>query len=391
MKNTCKKFGFIAIIAVIGLAALLMMGCPPDDDNGGGGGNGNGGGTGTGGGGNPPSVNVVVTFNSNGGSSVSDQTITAGTVANRPANPTKSSYTFDYWYKDAGFTIPYNFNTPVTVNITLYARWISDTEITEMTGKGMVWIAGGTFTMGSPVTEPDRYDDETQHSVTLSGFYMSKYQVTQEQYQAVMETNPSNFDGSTGKEPAAGETQGKRPVEKVTWYDAVEFCNKLSAQESLQSVYTISERTPESGYPITSATVTADFTKTGYRLPTEAQWEYACRAGTTTAYNTGDTISDDTGWYTSNSGSKTHEVGKKPANAFGLYDMHGNVWEWCWDWYGSYSSGEQTDPLGASSGSSRVARGGSWSYSAGALRSAYRHFSNPSLSRDYLGFRLARP
>jgi formylglycine-generating enzyme required for sulfatase activity len=304
MKNTLKKIGFAAIIAVIGFATLLMTGCPPDDDDNGGGG---GGGTG-------------------GGSSA-------------------------------------------TVSIE------------------MVSITGGTFTMGSPASEANRDSDETQHSVTLSGFYMSKYQVTQEQYQAVMGSNPSSFNSN----PATGETQNKRPVENVTWYDAVEFCNKLSAKESLQSVYTISGRTPVSGYPITSATVTADFTKTGYRLPTEAQWEYACRAGTTTAYNTGDTISDNTGWYSSNSGGKTHEVGKKPANAFGLYDMHGNVWEWCWDWYDNYSSGTQTDPVGASSGTYRVKRGGSCRNSAENLRSAHRNNEFPNYRDSGVGFRLVRP
>jgi formylglycine-generating enzyme required for sulfatase activity len=217
---------------------------------------------------------------------------------------------------------------------------------------------------------------------------MGKYQVTQEQYQTVMGTNPSNFTAAVSGESG---TPGKLPMERVTWFDAIEFCNKLSVLEGLQEVYTISGRTPASGYPITNATVTADWSKNGYRLPTEAEWEYACRAGTTTAYNTGAAISDNTGWYTANSGSKTHQVGLKPANTWGLYDMHGNVWEWCWDWYGSYSSGAQTDPLGASSGSYRVARGGGWDSSAGDLRSANRLTDNPGNRLNDLGFRLVRP
>ena len=262
----------------------------------------------------------------------------------------------------------------------------------------MVKIPAGTFTMGQTVIE--------EHSVTLSGFYMGKYQVTQEQYQAVMGTNPSSFDGSTGEEPADGETQGKRPVEMVSWYDALVFCNKLSIKEGLSPAYSISGSTD----PATWGSVPTSSNKTwnavvivagstGYRLPTEAQWEYACRAGTTTAYNTGDTISDDTGWYGSNSGDKTHEVGKKPANAWGLYDMHGNVWEWCWDWYGTYPSTSQTDPMGASSGEYRMVRGGGWNIIAEYLRSAIRYYYDPYVRYYYyensggihLGFRLVRP
>jgi len=323
MKNTLKKIGFAAIIAVIGLAALLMTGCPPDD--------------------------------SDDGNNTSNQS--SNNNNNNNGNP-----------------------------------------ITSPTGIVMVSIPAGTFTMGSPTTEANRESNETQHSVTLSGFKMGKYEVTQEQYQAVMGTNPSYFDGSTGKEPAAGETQGKRPVERVSWYDALVFCNKLSIKEGLTPAYSISGKTNPADWgtvPTSSATWNAVVIvagSTGYRLPTEAQWEYACRAGITTAYNTGDTISDSTGWYYSNSGNKTHEVGKKPANAFGLHDMHGNVWEWCWDWYGDYSSSAQTDPLGASSGTNRVLRGGSWYNSAGFLRSAYRYFISLPGGRDSnLGFRLVRP
>jgi len=252
----------------------------------------------------------------------------------------------------------------------------------------MVRIQSGTFTMGSPTSEANRESNETQHQVTISkSFYMGKYEVTQEQYQAVTGGNPSGFSSS----PASGEIQGRRPVERVTWYDAVEFCNKLSAMEGLTSAYTITNRTPTTGYPITSATVTVNWNVNGYRLPTEAEWEYACRAGTTTAYNTGDTISDNTGWYDSNSNNRTHEVGLKPPNAWGLYDMHGNVYEWCWDWYGTYASGAQTDPTGAASGSYRVLRGGSWYYFGQYLRSAYRYGNIPYFRYYSFGFRFLRP
>ena len=259
----------------------------------------------------------------------------------------------------------------------------------------MVPIPAGTFMMGSPASEPNRGSDETQHSVTLSAFSMSKYQVTQGQYQAVMGSNPSDFKTAVSGESG---TPGKLPVECVSWYDALVFCNKLSIAEGLTPAYSISGKTNPADWGAVPTNSNATWNavvivagSTGYRLPTEAQWEYACRAGTTTAYNTGDTISDNTGWYTSNSGSKTHEVGKKPANAWGLYDMHGNVWEWCWDWNGDYSSSAQTDPMGASSGTDRVDRGGSWGYSAGDLRSAFRICDYPSGRYNNLGFRLVRP
>jgi formylglycine-generating enzyme required for sulfatase activity len=240
----------------------------------------------------------------------------------------------------------------------------------------MVQIQGGTFTMGSPTDEPDRYTDETQHSVTLTGFYMGKYPVTQAQYQVVMGTNPSNFTT-----PVLPETSTEsRPVETVTWYDALEFCNKLSEIEGFTKVYTI-----------VGTTVTPNWNASGYRLPTEAQWEYACRAGTETAYYTGDTLSDDVGWYAVNSGGRTHSVGEKPANQYDLYDMSGNVWEWCWDWYGNYASDPQTDPTGAVFGTQRIRRGGAYSFGTRGLRSAYRNYISPDYGESYIGFRIVRP
>ena len=221
--------------------------------------------------------------------------------------------------------------------------------------------------------------NETQHQVTVSSFYMGRYEVTQREYQDVMGYNPSYFTGDLN-----------RPVEQVTWFDAIEYCNRLSQREGLTPVYTITGRTPASGYPITAATVTSNWNANGYRLPTEAEWEYACRAGTTTAYNTGANISDNTGWYFANSNFRTQPVGQKPANAWGLHDMHGNVWEWCWDWHGTYASAAQTNPRGASSGSFRVLRGGGWFSGALSLRSASRYSIDPYGWSSDGGFRVVR-
>ncbi|MBR3582027.1 MAG: formylglycine-generating enzyme family protein [Kiritimatiellae bacterium] len=199
----------------------------------------------------------------------------------------------------------------------------------------MVWCPPGTFTMGS---------HRDAHQVTLTeGFWMGKTEVTQAQWESVMGNNPSCFKGDN------------RPVESVSWNDCQQFCQK-----------------------------------TGLQLPTEAQWEYACRAGNTGEYaGTGNL--DDMGWYDDNSGRGTHPVETKQPNAWGLYDMHGNVWECCADWYGDYPSGAVTDPQGPSSGSGRVLRGGSWDRDASYCTSAYRYsYLYPSNAYNNIGFRLVR-
>ncbi|MDR1317038.1 MAG: formylglycine-generating enzyme family protein [Spirochaetales bacterium] len=236
----------------------------------------------------------------------------------------------------------------------------------------MVRISGGTFTMGSPDSEPDRSPAETQHLVRVSDFSMGKYEVTQKEYGEVMGTNPSNFNG-----------EDTLPVEQVSWFDAIEYCNRRSLMEKLTPAYTVSGSGDR-------REVTWNRDADGYRLPTEAEWEYACRAGTTTPYSSGGSV-DSAGWYGDNSGKATHPVGQKKANAWGLYDMHGNVYEWCWDWYGEYPDSAQADPSGAASGARRVMRGGSWSGAAWTLRSAIRSILTPSSRSSSIGFRLARP
>ncbi|MEO2035306.1 MAG: formylglycine-generating enzyme family protein, partial [Planctomycetaceae bacterium] len=215
-------------------------------------------------------------------------------------------------------------------------------------GMLLVPIPAGTFTMG---------EGNTAHKVTLTqAFQLGVFEVTQQQYEKVMGSNPSTFKGP------------QNPAGRVSWNDAVEFCRKLSSLPEEKAA----------GYV--------------YRLPTEAEWEYSCRAGTTTKYSFGDSESEmgDYAWYKKNSGSTTRAVGGKKPNGWGLYDMHGNVREWCQDWHGDYPSGSVTDPTGAASGSSRVGRGGGWHDRSGLCRSAYRSRNTPDRRFNILGFRVLR-
>jgi len=223
-----------------------------------------------------------------------------------------------------------------------------------------VSIPAGTFTMGSPTSEAGRSSDETQHQVTLSAFKMSKYEVTFEQYDL--------FCDATGrsKPDDNGWGRGNRPVMNVSWEDATAFAEWM-----------------------------------GCRLPTEAEWEYAARAGTTTPFSTGNNLTTSQANYDGNypyNGNakgeyrqKTLPVGSFAANEYGLFDMHGNVWEWCSDWYGDYSTSAQINPKGASSGSHRVFRGGCWDGIAISCRSAYRYSYPPGNRYNFIGFRLVSP
>lgn len=222
----------------------------------------------------------------------------------------------------------------------------------EKTGMRFRLIPAGEFVMGSPSNEADRFSEEgPQRTVKLTKpFYMGVTEVTQAQYQRVMGSNPSFWKGDN------------LPVERVRWNDATEFCRRMSQ--------------------LTGLTIT---------LPTEAQWEYACRAGTTTPYYFGSNANQlgDYAWFNSNSGGKTHLVGTKKPNAWGLYDMHGNVWEWCQDWFqDSYNGLANTDPQGPQSGAYRVLRGGSWPYDARSCRSASRPGGIPVGTYGVYGFRV---
>ena len=261
----------------------------------------------------------------------------------------------------------------------------------RFTMKGIAAVTNGK------VGHSDYSSDNAEHTVSLTAYRIGETEVTQELWQAVMGNHPSNFSSS----PESGEAQEKRPVESVSWYACIAFCNELTKKvpelgES-QCVYYSDER-------FTTVYTTKDAQdgktpyqnrdKKGFRLPTEAEWEWAAKGGAEYKWSG---INVESGlvnyaWYSANSNSKTHEVKKKQANGYGLYDMSGNVWEWCWDWYSRSTPTGGQDPTGAASGNDRVARGGGWYYVAGGAARAYRGWNIPGYRDHILGLRLvSRP
>ena len=242
--------------------------------------------------------------------------------------------------------------------------------IQPKSGGEMVLLPSGTFAMG----DTSGRSDETRHSVSVRPFYLDEYPVTQELYERLMDVNPSKR-----KEP-------KNPVERTQWTDAVRFCNKCSELEGLTPCYDLT-------------TWQCNFKADGYRLPTEAEWEYACRAGSTSKYYFGDAEKDlpQYAWLKPQSQGKPHPVGQKLPNHWGLFDMHGNVWQWCNDWYSEtyYAESTAEDPRGPASGKMRVLRGGAWDSTPDKCRSSYRHkefpvYSDACFGADSYGFRRAR-
>ena len=265
----------------------------------------------------------------------------------------------------------------------------SSSGSTEQVSEVFVKIAGAIIT--GKIADSSVFIDG--RTVTISDFYICDHEVTQAEYKAVIESLPSGMADAVGN-------SDKNPVNAINWYDAIVYCNKRSMKEGLTPCYTIENSTnpddwgelSDFGYTATWDAAKCDFTANGYRLPTEAEWEYAARGGnglTSTQYMyAGSGTLDEVAWYYDNSGGKTHEVKTKEANDLGLYDMSGNVWEWCWDWYGSISS--DTPSTGSASGSSRCMRGGSWFSFADMCQIDHRgNYYQNSRNISY-GFRVVR-
>jgi len=287
-----------------------------------------------------------------------------------------------------------------TIFMLLNSTWLqcAEKDFTETKyGIEMVHIKGGEFNMGcAPEWKNCEADELPAHKVKVSDFYIGRYEVTQKQWREIMGT--AAREHWYEEKPSFGEGDNY-PMYYVNWYEAVEFCNKLSELTGRKPVYRIDKTMKD---PNNEGVwedrigkkwiVTVISGANGYRLPTEAEWEYAARGGAKSkGYKySGSNNLDDVAWYWDNSARCTHEAGSKQPNELGIYDMSGNVWEWCWDWYGPYSDNAQTDPIGAASGFCRVIRGGAWNSSGRSARSASRCQTGPDSWSHDIGFRLAR-
>jgi formylglycine-generating enzyme required for sulfatase activity len=272
---------------------------------------------------------------------------------------------------------------------------VSTIELTDNTEYlNMIKVESGTFLMGSPIDEPGRNSGEIQHRVTLNSFSLGAHEVTQAEYESIMGKNPSSLKGSN------------LPVTSVSWYDAIEFCNALSNRYDLPPAYQIDKNNAD---PNNTSQVENDKERwivnwdkksKGFRLPTEAEWEYACRAGLETPFNTGNNITTEQANYDgskpyNNNQSGTTKGTVVPVNSYapnrwGFFNMHGNVYEWCWDWYGNYSTVSLNNPSGPSTGEKRLIRGGGKSSSANSSRSAHRYLSFATAKYADVGFRVAK-
>ncbi len=348
----------------------------------------------------PEPTRYTVTFDANGGSEVAPQVVESGKTIKEPTVTYPGTKNELYCWKDeSGAKVA--FPLEVVEDMTLTAEWGIKVGDTVYPKTSEVQVLSEAVNLSSLYVEDSEGNSVSQIFVenrvgSIQPFVMGQYEVTQQLYFAVMESNPSYFTSDV----AAEETQELRPVENVSWYAAVVFCNELTkkvlgpgacvyySDAEFTAVYT-------TGDGATGKTPYMDISKSGYRLPTEAEWELAARGGNAGAdawqYTyAGSSSIDEVAWWYFYEGTdgKTHEVGKKTANSLGLYDMSGNVWEWCWDWDGSIEAG--TDSGGADSGSSRVLRGGGWGDRAGSCAVSGRFDGSLPNLLDFLGFRLVR-
>ena len=309
------------------------------------------------------------------------------------ATPTSSEYVIGPWELTPKKAFLRTGDNAITVKITaetaVKVRFVPGKTYTvnsvNFTMKDIAAVTNGT------VGHSDEYRNG-EHTVSLTAYRIGESEATQELWQAVMSNNPSYFQGS-GKLPASGEVQEKRPVESVNWYECIAFCNELTKKVAelgeSQCVYSVEGHIYGTADAVAKKVPEMDMSKKGFRLPTEAEWEWAAKGGTEYKWAGTDEESElgTYAWYGTN--SKTHEVKKKQANGYGLYDMSGNVWEWCWDWFSDLPNPLPADYLGAGSGHGRVGRGGGWLNSKVPASRAVRIFYDPGDSSKFRGFRVA--